>query len=80
MPVVRGGEKGGVMDAKVICNRIRWFREKAGLSRSAFALALGVKESRLSRLEAGQFLPSLRTLFRVSAVLKIRVRDLCDPD
>ncbi len=46
-------------------------RIEGGLTQSEMAERLGVKQSALARWEAGETMPTLGTLFRVSQVLNV---------
>lgn len=52
---------------------IKAARESLGLSRDALAQMVGIKESVLRRIEAGQLMPDLETARRLERVLRIKL-------
>ena len=58
-------KEGGTIE---IGARMKEVRTSLGLSQSAFAAALGISRSALSKLESGENTPSERTLLLVSRV------------
>jgi transcriptional regulator with XRE-family HTH domain len=57
-------------------DRIRHRRLRLGLSQKALAIAAGITQNGVFRLEAGETNPQLTTLQEVAAALKCSVRDL----
>ena len=55
---------------------LREARERADMSQEKLALAAGIDRSFLSLLERGQRQPSLTTLFRLAAILRVRPSQL----
>jgi transcriptional regulator with XRE-family HTH domain len=49
--------------------RIRIYREKAGVSQKKLGLALGLSDKAVSAYESGRTLPPLETLFRIAEEL-----------
>ncbi len=50
--------------------KIREYREKAGISQKKLGLALGLSDKAVSAYESGRTLPPLETLYRISDELK----------
>jgi DNA-binding XRE family transcriptional regulator len=57
--------------ARLVANRLVAYRADHGLSQSALARLLGMKQPAVARLETGEHNPSLETLARISAALGI---------
>jgi transcriptional regulator with XRE-family HTH domain len=56
--------------------RLRFFRDKQGLSLRKLAEKAGVHYVSLVRLEAGKFDPRLSTLYKLATALNVRVAQL----
>lgn len=67
-PVVRA-EWARTAFARAVANRVLGYRLEHGLTQSALALRLGMRQSAISRLELGEHSPSIDTLLRLSGVL-----------
>jgi len=63
---------------RLLGRRIRALRIQRGLTGRALASAAGVTPGFISQLERGQVMPSVATLVRVSAALRVLVGDLFD--
>lgn len=61
---------------KLLGKRIRHIRKKNGLSQEEFAELISIDPNSVSRIECGVHYPSLDTLEKISAVLKVELRDL----
>lgn len=61
---------------KLLGKRIRHVRKKNDLSQEQFAELIGIDPNSVSRIERGVHYPSLDTLEKISAVLKLEMRDL----
>jgi len=61
---------------KLLGKRIRYVRKKNDLSQEQFAELIGIDPNSVSRIERGVHYPSLDTLEKISAVLKLELRDL----
>lgn len=57
-------------------NRIREFREKAGISQSELARRAGIAEPNLSKIENGLWPAWPKVKRRLARVLKVRISDL----
>jgi transcriptional regulator with XRE-family HTH domain len=63
------------------CDReLRRLRELQGLSKSKFALMVGVSRRYLIKLESAQASPTLEMMERIAAGLGVTVRDMVDFD
>lgn len=85
-------QKGGVQQMKLserpseklqswmdyVGNRIRCFREQAGLTQQELAAKAGLRQSHVSRLEKGHHSPSALTLDKLAGALGIAAAEL-DP-
>lgn len=73
----RPAVQGAYEDARLayeIGQQVRTLREARGLSQRQLAERLGTTQSAIARLESGGSKPTLRTLERVAAALRVRVR------
>lgn len=57
-------------------NKIRSLRESKGYSQDTFALEVELGRSYYGRLERGQINPSILTLLKISAALKVNLIEL----
>jgi len=57
-------------------NRLKEFREKAGLSQSELARRAGIAESNLSKIENGLWPAWPKAKRRLARVLKVRISEL----
>jgi transcriptional regulator with XRE-family HTH domain len=57
-------------------NRIKYFRVDRGLTQQELALAIGSKQSDVSRFERTGYRPNTRTLEKVARALNVPVADL----
>jgi len=57
-------------------NRIRLLRESKGISQQDLAAQCNFEKSNLSRLEAGNTNPTIRTLHKISNALGVTLSDL----
>ena len=64
------------LERQTLGNRVRGFRETAGLSQQALAHSAGIARITLVRLENGKHVPKLDTLRAVAAALERQVEDL----
>jgi DNA-binding XRE family transcriptional regulator len=60
--------------ARAVATRLVGYRAEHGLSQSALARKLGMQQPAIARLEAGDYNPSLETLWRLSRGLKMTFR------
>ncbi|MEZ5236249.1 MAG: helix-turn-helix transcriptional regulator [Acidimicrobiales bacterium] len=80
------GRKPRTADGERVHNRIAEAREHCGLSRQAFADAVGVHYQTVGYLERGEYSPSLALALRISHALGLPVEALfslepaTDPD
>lgn len=56
--------------------RISYLRDKAGLSQSKLAMAVGVHRPTINQIENGRANPQLETLVRIAHGLGVKVEDL----
>lgn len=66
--------------ARAVAMRVLQYRVEHRLSQTALARQLGMQQSAIARLEAGDHTPSLDTLRRLSRGLGIRFRIDITPD
>jgi putative transcriptional regulator len=57
-------------------NRLREFREKAGLTQDRLAVCVKVSRQTINSIEAGRYVPSLELALRLGRVFGCRVEDL----
>ncbi len=57
-------------------NRLRDFRERAGLTQEGLALQVKVSRQTINSIEAGRYVPSLELALRLGHVFGCRVEDL----
>ena len=57
-------------------NRLKEFREKAGLSQSELGRQAGIAESNLSKIENGLWQAWPKAKRRLAQVLKVRIQEL----
>lgn len=64
---------------KLLGKRIKQIREKKGMSLKDFETKDGaIDRHALSRIETGQTTPSAYTLYKISHILEVDLRDLCE--
>ncbi len=56
--------------------RISYLRNKAGLSQSKLAMAVGVHRPTINQIESGRANPQLETLARIAQGIGVEVEDL----
>lgn len=61
---------------QLLGSRIRHVRKINGMSQERFAELIGIDPNSVSRIECGVHYPSLDTLEKIAAVLKMEMRDL----
>lgn len=64
--------------AKVLPNRIKYFRKEIGYSQEHLAELCGVDTSCISRWETGKWSPSSENALLLAKALKVSIQDLCD--
>ncbi len=57
-------------------NRLREFREQAGLTQERLAGCVGVSRQTINSIEAGRYVPSLELALKLGRVFRCRVEDL----
>ena len=62
-------------DKDYIAKKIKLERKKAKLTQLELAEKAGISAKQLSRIETGEFMPSLTTYLKIIDVLKINVND-----
>jgi len=70
------GETVGKPTLPVICERIRYFREKSGMGQKAFAGLLGITANAVSNWEQGRSRPDVNLLPAICKALGITLYDL----
>jgi len=70
------GRPRGMTKTSTVGKKIREMRNAKGLTQAELARAAGMVRPNLSRIEAGRHRPSLATLERIAAALKLPVVDL----
>ncbi|MCR5624039.1 MAG: helix-turn-helix transcriptional regulator [Lachnospiraceae bacterium] len=60
----------------VLITRISEFREKKNITQGELAEKVGVRRETISRLENGQYNPSLKLAFDIAAILDASIYDL----
>ena len=65
---------------KLLGNNIRKYRKLKGYRQLDLALEMGLSEDYICRVENGLKFISLRKLFKLSDVLKVKMKDLIDFD
>jgi XRE family transcriptional regulator, regulator of sulfur utilization len=58
---------------RAVAARLRERRETMGLSMNAVAKAAGLDQRAISRIEKGEFSPTLRALVKMASVLKVKL-------
>ena len=66
--------------ARAVAMRVVEYRVEHGLTQTALAGRLGMKQPAVARLEAGEHTPSFDTLSRLSSVLGIEFHIAVTPD
>jgi transcriptional regulator with XRE-family HTH domain len=61
-------------------SRIRKIREYNGIKQTAMAYDLGVSQSWLSKVEAGEIEPDIQSLYKIADYLKVSLSDLMKSD
>jgi ribosome-binding protein aMBF1 (putative translation factor) len=79
-PMILGGEPSEGLQRWMgfVSDRIRHFREQAGLTQQELADKTGLRQSHISRLEQGHHSPSALTLEKIAGALGIAISEL-DP-
>ena len=72
----RSFELSGNTDLPVICERIRYFREKQGIDQKTMASKLGITANSISNWENGRSRPDVNLLPSICKVLEISLLDL----
>ena len=62
-------------DKKYIANKIKEYRLKSKLTQGELAERVDMSTKQISRIEVGDFYPSLRTFFKIVEVLNIDLND-----
>ncbi|MBQ2610792.1 helix-turn-helix transcriptional regulator [bacterium] len=62
-------------DKEYIAKKIREYRKKSGLTQAELAEKIDIGTKQISRLEIGDFYPSLNTFFRLVKILNIDLSD-----
>ena len=67
-------------DKEYIAKKIREYRKKSGLTQAELAEKIDIGTKQISRIEIGDFYPSLSTFFKLAEVLKINFSDFVTTD
>lgn len=70
------GNRARVEKSGAVAEQVRNLRKAKGMTQAQLARAAGILRPNLSRIEAGKHRPTLDTLERIAAALKIPVVDL----
>ena len=62
----------------IICQRIKYFREKKNMEQKALAAALGIFSNAVSNWETGRTQPTVQSLPKICEVLEVNVNELFD--
>lgn len=71
-------EQAKKKEIPIICQRIRYFREKRGMEQKTFAARLGIISNAVSNWETGRSQPTVQTLPKICEILEINVNQLFD--
>lgn len=63
---------------RILKNNIKLFRLQKKLSQIELAKKAGVDRSNLSHIERGEYLPTIKTLFKIAIALNCDVSELLD--
>ncbi len=63
---------------KLLGLKIKYFREKAGLTQEQLAEKAGISHDFLGKIEVNINRPGLKTVFKLARVLDVPVKDLFD--
>lgn len=63
---------------KIISKNIKKYREKAGLTREALSLLLGLDNSYISKLEKGKINIGIDTITKLANIFNIKINKLLD--
>lgn len=66
------------MISEKICLKIRFERQKLGLSQEEFADKAGLSRSAIWKIESGKVSPTLETLEKIASGLEMELVDLID--
>jgi DNA-binding XRE family transcriptional regulator len=72
----RRGDKAKIERSVAVGRRVKSLRKVKGMTQAQLARAAGILRPNLSRLESGKHRPSLETLEKIAAALKLPVVDL----
>jgi len=61
---------------KIVHNSIKEFRTQLGMTQEQLAVRVGLARQSIISIEKGQYLPSIETALRLSAVLQVPVERL----
>jgi putative transcriptional regulator len=61
---------------KIVHNSVREFRTQLGMTQELLAARVGLARQSIISIEKGQYLPSIETALRLSAVLQVPVERL----
>ena len=59
--------------ARALANRLVQYRIDHGLTQSQLARRIGIRQPAVARLEAGEHMPTIRTLLRIAEALDIEI-------
>jgi putative transcriptional regulator len=61
---------------KIVHNSVKEFRTQLGMTQEQLAVRVGLARQSIISIEKGQYLPSIETALRLSAVLQVPVERL----
>ena len=62
-------------DKKFIANKVRLARKKAKLTQEELAEKIGITSKQISRIEVGEYMPSVPTFLKIIDALNINIKD-----
>lgn len=69
--------KGAPVDVCVkVGERIQYWRKQRGITQDVLSALSGIDRANLSRIESGKAEPGIRTVYRISQALNLKITDL----
>jgi transcriptional regulator with XRE-family HTH domain len=65
--------------AKRIAERVRYFRTRLKISQEKLSYECGFNRAYISRVESGEYIPSIHALYLISVSLKVPLEKLLAP-
>lgn len=73
---VNAPEQPKKKEIPIVCQRIRYFREKKGIEQKELARELGIGSNAISNWETGRARPTIQLLPKISEILEISISEL----